>query len=50
LIPFLTGAAAFFFPIKSGESLLVLTGAIHLILSVMVWAGDLAPFFQPILR
>ena len=45
LIPFLTGTAAFFFPDKIGRILLVLTGAIHLILSVLVWAGQLAPLF-----
>ena len=42
LIPFLTGAAAFFLPNKLGRGLLVLSGAIHLILSVMVWAGRLS--------
>ena len=45
LIPFLTGTAAFFLPVKIGRCLLVLTGAIHLVLSVMVWAGGLASSF-----
>ena len=43
LIPFLTGAAAFFLPATIGRGLLVLTGAGHLVLSVMVWAGRLTP-------
>ena len=45
LIPFLTGAAAFFLPRAIGRPLLVLTGAIHLILSLIVWAGRLTPIF-----
>ena len=45
LIPFFTGVAAFFLPDKIGRCLLVLTGAIHLILSVIVWAGRLVPLF-----
>jgi hydrogenase-4 component F len=45
LIPFFTGAAAFIFPNTIGRALLVLTGTIHLILSVMVWVGRLAPKF-----
>ncbi len=43
LIPLFTGAAAFFLPTLIGRTLLVLTGAVHLALSVMVWAGGLAP-------
>jgi hydrogenase-4 component F len=43
LIPFLTGAGAFFLPHKIGRLLLVLTGAVHLVLSVTVWAGLLTP-------
>jgi len=45
LIPFFTGIAAFFLSKTIGRSLLVLTGAIHLVLSVMVWTGKLAPVF-----
>jgi hydrogenase-4 component F len=45
LIPFLTGAAAFFLSARIGRCLLVVTGAVHLVLSVMVWAGSLAPNF-----
>ncbi|MGA6926071.1 MAG: proton-conducting transporter membrane subunit [Desulfosarcina sp.] len=43
LIPLLTGTAAFFLPRHLGRALLVSTGAIHLILSVLVWTGRLAP-------
>jgi hydrogenase-4 component F len=43
LIPLFTGAAAFFLPTSIGRPLLVLTGAGHLALSVMVWAGRLTP-------
>ncbi len=43
LIPFFTGAAALFLPNTVGQVLLILTGAIHLILSVMVWIGQLSP-------
>ena len=45
LIPLLTGAAAFFLPARIGRLLLVITGAVHLALSVTVWAGGLAPAF-----
>jgi len=45
LIPLFTGAAAFFLPPKIGRLLLVLTGAVHLILSVMVWTARPAPIF-----
>ena len=45
LVPLLTGAAAFFLPARIGRPLLVLTGAVHLVLSVMVWAGGLTPMF-----
>ena len=37
LAPFVTGLIAFFVPGKSGRTLLVSTGAIHLLLSVMLW-------------
>jgi hydrogenase-4 component F len=44
LIPFLTGIAAFIIP-GSGRMLLVLTGAAHLILSLILWTGWPEPFF-----
>src|SRR5210317_820651 len=37
LVPFFTGIVAFFLPITSGRPLLVLTGAVHLILSIYLW-------------
>jgi hydrogenase-4 component F len=43
LIPFVTGAAAFFLPGAIGRVLLVLTGAVHLLFSVFVWTGNPAP-------
>ncbi len=45
LIPFLTGVVAFFLPRRPGRLLLVLTGAVHLILSLILWAGWLEPVF-----
>ena len=43
LIPFITGVAAFFTPHKLGRGLLVATGAVHLVLSVLTWAGAMVP-------
>jgi len=37
LIPFFTGIVAFFLPKTSGRPLLVLTGALHLLLSILLW-------------
>ena len=37
LIPFVTGVAAFFLPTGMGRLLLTLTGAAHLVLSLMLW-------------
>jgi len=37
LVPFLTGIMAFFLSRSSGRALLVLTGAFHLVLSVLIW-------------
>ena len=37
LVPFFTGIVAFFLPITSGRPLLVLTGAVHLLLSILLW-------------
>ncbi len=45
LLPLVTGTIAFFLPKNAGRVFLVLTGALHLFLSVMVWSGTLAPRF-----
>ncbi|RPJ18283.1 MAG: hydrogenase, partial [Desulfobacteraceae bacterium] len=45
LIPFLTGIAAFFLSGASGRMLLVITGAFHLLFSVMLLAGWSEPFY-----
>ena len=37
LVPLLTGVVAFFLPGASGRPLLVITGAVHLLLSVLLW-------------
>ena len=37
LIPFFTGIVAFFLPKTTGRMLLVLTGAVHLLLSILLW-------------
>ena len=37
MVPLLTGAIAFFMPGASGRPLLVITGAAHLLLSVLLW-------------
>jgi len=37
LIPLATGALAFFLPRPSGRTLLTLTGAVHLVLSILLW-------------
>ena len=37
LIPFFTGIVAFFLPKTAGRMLLVLTGAVHLLLSILLW-------------
>ena len=37
LIPLLTGVIAFFLPRPSGRSLLVITGVVHLVLSLYLW-------------
>ena len=46
LIPFLTGVAAFFLPKTSGRPLLVLTGAVHLLLSILLWIARPAAVFD----
>lgn len=37
LVPLVIGAAAFFLPQSTGRLLLVVTGAVHLLLSVLLW-------------
>ncbi len=37
LVPFITGILAFFLPIAMGRKLLVVTGSIHLVLSLLLW-------------
>ncbi len=43
LVPFITGIIAFFLPKASARPLLVLTGIVHLLLSVMIWIRRPAP-------
>jgi hydrogenase-4 component F len=49
LIPFITGLIAFFLPRTAGRSLLMITGIIHLLLSISLWiqrpAAMLAAYF-----
>ena len=37
LIPLLTGVIAFFVPKTTGRSLLIITGVIHLVVSLYLW-------------
>ena len=46
LVPFFTGIIAFFLPRNFGRLLLVLTGAIHLFLSVLLWIQRSEPLFK----
>ncbi len=39
LVPFIAGLAAFFIPKTAGRLVLGLTGAVHLFLSIMLWAN-----------
>ncbi len=43
--PFLAGGMAFFLPRSQGRPLLVLTGALHLLLSIFLWVRRPAPAF-----
>jgi hydrogenase-4 component F len=43
LVPFLAGGVAFFIPPAWGRSLLVITGAVHLLLSILLWSLRPAP-------
>ncbi|MBI9083774.1 MAG: hydrogenase [Desulfobacterales bacterium] len=45
LAPFLTGCLAFFLPRNLRRPLLVLTGALHLLLSIQLWVRRPAPLF-----
>jgi hydrogenase-4 component F len=46
LAPFITGLLAFFLPKAIGRQLLVGTGAIHLILSLLLWKTRSVPIFE----
>ncbi len=46
LVPLFTGIVAFFLPRKFGRMLLVLTGTIHLFLSILLWAQRPEPLFK----
>lgn len=46
IIPFVTGILGFFLPRAPGRMLIILTGAVHLIMSVMLWLGRPTPFFD----
>jgi len=43
--PFLAGCLAFGLPRRFGQSILVVTGAVHLLLSILVWTLRPAPAF-----
>lgn len=45
IIPFLLGISLLFLPVKIGRRILLLTGIIHLPLSLMAWQRSLTPFF-----
>ncbi len=46
LAPFIAGLVAFFLPKAGGRALLVLTGAVHLVLSLMLWKNQPAATFE----
>ncbi len=46
LAPFITGVAAFFLPRNIGRPLLVFTGALHLLLSILLWLRKPDPLFE----
>jgi len=46
LVPFVTGVIAFFMPRNLGRPLLVFTGALHLLLSVLLWIRQPEPYFK----
>ncbi len=45
IIPFLTGIVVFFLPRNVGRSLLVPSGTLHLLLSILLWFGRFEPLF-----
>jgi hydrogenase-4 component F len=45
IAPLVTGCLAFILPRSFGRPLLVFTGALHLVLSVLLWAGRPEPLF-----
>ena len=46
LVPFFTGIVAFFLPRNFGRPLLVITGALHLFLSILLWIQRPEPLFK----
>ena len=46
LIPFITGIIAFFLPRAAGRQLLVATGAVHLLLSLLLWKNKPTAIFE----
>ena len=46
LVPFVTGVIALFMPRNLGRPLLVFTGALHLLLSVLLWIRQPEPYFK----
>lgn len=46
LVPLFTGIVAFFLPRNFGRPLLVITGAIHLFLSILLWIQRPEPLFK----
>ena len=50
LIPFFAGIVTFFLPRNLGRSLLVVIGAVHLLLSVLIWVRRPVSMFPGIFR
>ena len=46
LIPLITGMVAFFLPASITRKLLVVTGAVHLVLSIILWTNKPDPIFK----
>ena len=46
LVPLVTGVLAFFVPRNLGRPLLVFTGSLHLLLSVLLWIRQPEPYFK----
>jgi hydrogenase-4 component F len=46
LIPLLTGVLAFFLPRTTGRSLLIISGGIHLVVSLYLWIGRPVALFE----